>query len=261
MFSMMLVDSLMTNDNNLAGGRSLDLDEDILDIMSEEAIIVYLNYLDQLKHLFTMFIHTNFNAGKKAMGWREIEEKNLTMICRCFLKLSRTNFLIPHMFNVESLQEFLKATIPPMTQEEHNFFHSNEIVKAYEQDKNYQTTLCEPLEGEPGILFHEFIFLLGRIAWYCVHTSASMQGKLNNFFIEKLQFHPAQDINKPNITYEEVTKKLYMSDEEGIFSDEDGDEEWESEEEMDEQQKMLMEFLEKKAQEEKDFIIDYDVIL
>ena len=71
------------------------------------------------------------------MGWREIEEKNLTMISQCFLKLSRHNFLIPHMFNVEALQEFLKATIPPMTGEEYNFFENLEIVRAYEHDKNY----------------------------------------------------------------------------------------------------------------------------
>lgn len=106
----------------VVGGRSPNLDEDTLEVLSEEAIIIYLNYLDQLKHLFNSFIHTNFNAGKKALGWRDVEEKNLTMICRCFLKLSRHNYLIPHMFNVESLQEFLKATIPPMTSEEYNFF-------------------------------------------------------------------------------------------------------------------------------------------
>ena len=43
------------------------MDEDTLEILSEEAIVVYLNYLDQLKHLFTSFIHTNFNAGKKVI--------------------------------------------------------------------------------------------------------------------------------------------------------------------------------------------------
>lgn len=71
------------------------------------------------------------------MGWKEIEDKNMTMISRCFLKLSRVNYMIPHMFNVESLQEFLKATIPPMTGDEYNFFESNEIIRAYEVDKNY----------------------------------------------------------------------------------------------------------------------------
>ena len=59
------------------------------------------------------------------------------------------------------------------------------------------------------------------------------------------------------MTYEEISKKLYLSDDEAIFSDED-DEGWETDSEMDEQQKMLMEFLQKKAEEEKDFIIDYE---
>lgn len=196
------------------------------------------------------------------MGWREIEEKNLTMISRCFLKLARINYLIPHMFNVESLQEFLKATIPPMTGEEYNFFENNEIIKAYEQDKNVQTTLCDPLEGEPGCLFHEFIFLLGRIACNCVETSPTMSGKLTDFFVEKLHFHKVADSSKAHVTYDDITKRMYMSDDEGIFSDED-DGEWEtdSEEQMDEQQKRFYEFLQKKQDEQKDFIIDYENIL
>lgn len=125
-----------------------------------------------------------------------------------------------------------------MTSEEYNFFGTGQIIGAYENDKNYQTTLCEPMEGEPGLLFHEFIFLLGRIASNCVNTADSISGKLNNFFIEKLQFHAVQDTHKANITYEDITKKMYMSDDEGIFSDEDdGEDEWESgeEDEMDEQ--------------------------
>jgi hypothetical protein len=129
----------------------------------------------------------------------------------------------------------MKATIPPMTGEEYNFFENNEIIKAYEIDKNYQTTLCEPMDGEPGLLFHEFVFLLGRIASNCVNTSEHISGKLNNFFVEKLNFRKAE-MNMALLTYENITKKLYLSDgEEGIFSDED-DEGWESEEEMDEQQ-------------------------
>lgn len=113
------------------------MDEDTLEILSEESIMVYINYLDQLKYLFTSFIHVNYNAGKKAINWREIEDKSIKMISRCFLKLARHKFLIPHMFNVEDLQMFLKATIPPMTGEEYHFFENNEILRAYEQDKNY----------------------------------------------------------------------------------------------------------------------------
>jgi len=83
----------------------------------------------------------NFNAGKRVVSWRDIEEKAITMICRCFLKLARVKFLIPHMLNVEFLEELIKATIPPMTAEEYSFFEeAHEIIRTYEADKNYQTT-------------------------------------------------------------------------------------------------------------------------
>lgn len=74
MFAQMLVDSVLTNDNRckqcqftnlVVGGRVPKMDEDTLEILSEGAIRVYIGYLDQLKHLFTNFVHTNFNANKK----------------------------------------------------------------------------------------------------------------------------------------------------------------------------------------------------
>ena len=40
------------------------------------------------------------------------------------------------MFHVETLQEYMKATIPPLTGGESQFFEMNELVQAYETDKN-----------------------------------------------------------------------------------------------------------------------------
>lgn len=97
------------------------------------------------------------------------------------------------------------------------------------------------MEGEPGLLFHEFVFVLGRIACNCVNTSDNIAGKLNDFFVEKLGFHQAKSIQKTGVTYDDVTKKVthsghgLISDEEDIFSDEDGDDGWETESELDEQ--------------------------
>lgn len=143
------------------------------------------------------------------------------------------------MLNVEFLEELVKATIPPMTAEEYAFFEENhEIVRTYEADKNYQTTQCEPKVGEPGLLFHEFIFVLGRIACNCVNTSDNIAGKLGDFFVEKLGFHKAQSINKALLNYDDVTRRMSYgkgSDDEDIFSDEEEEEGWESEEELDEQ--------------------------
>lgn len=54
------------------------------------------------------------------------------------MKLARIKYLIPHMLNVEFLEELIKATIPPMTSEEYSFFEeSHEIIRTYESDKQY----------------------------------------------------------------------------------------------------------------------------
>jgi hypothetical protein len=69
MFSQLLTDSIMTTDSRckknyplqfydvVVGGRVPRGDEETLKILSEEALIVYLNYLDQLKKLYTQFVH------------------------------------------------------------------------------------------------------------------------------------------------------------------------------------------------------------
>lgn len=67
---------------------------------------------------------------------------------------------------------------------------------------------CEPKLGEPGLLFHEFVFLLSRIAIMNVNTSGTVSGKLNDFFVEKLGMSRVMDIHKARITFEDITRKL-----------------------------------------------------
>ena len=110
------------------------------------------------------------------------------MICRCFLKLARYNFLVPLMVHIDTLNSYIEDTIPPITTDENNFFRESKLIEAYESDKNYQTTLVDPVSGEPGLLFHEFIYLLGMIAYHCCNTAPDIGGRLENFFVEKLNF-------------------------------------------------------------------------
>ncbi len=64
-----------------------------------------------------------------------------------------------------------------------------------------------------------------------------------------------------------MARRLTASDDEAgedLYGSEEGDEEgeWDSDGfDMDENQKKLMEFLAKKAEEEKDFIIDYETVI
>lgn len=107
----MLVDKVMKSDHGLIAGRLPNQDPETIiaigEIFSLEAVKVNLAYLEQLKRLFTDFIHVNLNVGKKNVNWRDIEERNITMIARSFLKLCRYNYLIPHLFNIEALHSFL----------------------------------------------------------------------------------------------------------------------------------------------------------
>ena len=73
------------------------------DIFSLEAVKVNIGYLDQLKKLFTHWIHQN-QMGKITVSWKDIEDKNLAMIARSFMQMSRYNSLTPHMFNPELLE-------------------------------------------------------------------------------------------------------------------------------------------------------------
>ena len=118
--------------------------------------------------------------------------------------MAKAKLLIPHMFNIEDMQSYLKSTIPPLTSEEYQFFENNDIIRFYEQDMTHPVVNCEPMIGEPTLLFHEFVFLLARIAITNVTTSGNISGKLNDFFAEKLGFTRVADITRARITLEDV---------------------------------------------------------
>jgi hypothetical protein len=139
----------------------------------------------------------------------------------------------------------MNATIPPLTGAEFQFFEQNELVQAYESDKNYQNTQVEPLANEPGLLLHEFILLLGRICANCKTTSDKIHGNIKDFF--------DQDIfRRMELKESKAALSASESEEEGMLD--------ESEEELDEQQKQFMDFLAQKASQEKDFEFDEEEI-
>ena len=73
------------------------------EVFSLKAVRIILQYIDQLKKLYVDKLHQNFNNIKKAVGWQEVEDGNLPMISRSFLKLCKHHHLIPNLFNIEAL--------------------------------------------------------------------------------------------------------------------------------------------------------------
>lgn len=52
MYTSMLIDKAVSAKNDLVGGWMPRLDDDTKEVLSEEAVISYLAYMDQLKSLF-----------------------------------------------------------------------------------------------------------------------------------------------------------------------------------------------------------------
>lgn len=172
------------------------------------------------------------------------------MYVSAFLKLARCESLINDMLNIETLHDQIEQVIPPITQKEVDYLTTDKkLLKIYNSDKKPDLTSCDPEDGEPGLLFHEFIFLMGLIAANSMETSPVTSQVIEDFFVEKLNFKRQSEI--PGYIYPEDREEEY--DEEEIDSDDQL--------EMDEQQKAFMAFLEKKQYEDDNFQVDFDEIL
>lgn len=111
------------------------------------------------------------------------------MMVSAFLKMCRKIELIPSCCNIESLQQLIKQTITPMTNEEYEYLiEKRMLLKLYHEDVNPQSSHCEPQPGEPGLLFHEFIFLLGLIALNMQTLNPDPAKQIEEFFVDKLKF-------------------------------------------------------------------------
>ena len=153
-----------------------------------------------------------------------------------FLELAKRQSLVADLLNIETLHDLIEQVIPPITEKEHAYLETDKkLLEIYNQNVKFVV----PEEGEPGLHFHEFIFLLGRIAIDTQDSAASSPELIEDFFVEKLNFK----------------RKDTMP------ADDEYDEEYDSEDEMDQQQREFMAFLERKQAEDDAFNVDFDEIL
>ena len=122
---------------------------------------------------------------------REIEDNKVDMKVSAFLKMCRLKQIIPNSLNIEQLNDYIKQCITPMDNHEYAYIVEEErLLKIYNEDHSPETSHCEPAENEPGLMFHEFIFLLALIALKSDTNSVDYAEKIENFFRGKLQFNP-----------------------------------------------------------------------
>lgn len=188
---------------------------------------------------------------------RDIEDSNEPMKVSAFLKMCRLKQLIPHSLNIERLNQLIRQCITPMTNEEYEYLVENRmLIKVYEKDMNPETSHCEPSPGEPGLLFHEFIFLLAMIALNKDTDVVEASEKIESFFIIKLELTKVPEDYREYKSFDAHLEKAQVRaaglrpDDDGsdddLFSDNEGEDEMDRFE-IDEKQKQFKQFLEEKA--------------
>ena len=126
-----------------------------------------------------------------------------------------------------------KRILTPMTNEENEYMVvKKRLLSIYAEDQNPKESQILPEEGEPGLLFHEFIILLGQIAILCSGTHGVDYQEIENFFTENLGFKKVPEEQRKFKTFDDYLKKkpgkkVPDSDnedyeEEGVFTDDEG---------------------------------------
>ena len=72
----------------------------------------------------------------------------------------------------------------------------------FKRDNNPQSHV-EPLPGEPGLLFHEFLFVIAMIALQSETISPIPHEQIEQFFILKLEFSAVPKEGREYKTFED----------------------------------------------------------
>lgn len=179
-------------------------------------------------------------------NWKAVERENLTMPVSAFLKLCRCKHLIPHLLNLEDLKVYITEVYTPMTVAEYTWTEENKmLVEIYNKDVNPHDSRIEEHDDEPRLFFHEFIFLLAIIASKKNTSDSLPAAKIENFFVQNLEFMRVDDDLKYIPTFDEII--------------EDDDEA--SDYEIMDQQTELKRFLEERQRSEASFAINFEDVL
>lgn len=135
---------------------------------------------------------------------------NTQMKVSAFLKMCKKKELMPHALNIESLEQLIKQCITPMTNEEYEWLVENKMLyKIYREDNN-PDSYNKPDPSEPGLLFHEFIFLMALIALNMESLSADPAEQIEKFFEIKLKFDKVPNDDRRYKTFDYYLEKAQM---------------------------------------------------
>lgn len=135
--------------------------------LTENCVKLLSSYEDDLKSLFVIYINENYTAMKRSdrilLNEREIDLQNKKMTAVSFLRFLKEAEIVPHLINIEHVEECLTRIVPASVPRETEFFYKHFLVDVYAKDVDKLSEIKH--DGDPGLLFFEFQFMLARMSW------------------------------------------------------------------------------------------------
>jgi hypothetical protein len=115
--------------------------------------------------LYLLYVEENYWSLRKQnrllLTQREVQLQNKKMTAVSFIRFLKEADILPHLINVEHVEEILNRVVPSVNPKENEFYYKHFLVDCYSRDLDNQEVRSE---GDPGLLLFEFMFSLARIA-------------------------------------------------------------------------------------------------
>lgn len=145
--------------------RVMIMDEINRKMMMENAIKTLSTFEDEFKNLYLIYVEENYWSLKKQsrllLSQREVELQNKKMTAVSFIRFLKEADILPHLINVEHVEEILSRIVPSVNPKENEFYYKHFLVDCYSKDLDNSEIKSE---GDPGLLLFEFMFAIARIA-------------------------------------------------------------------------------------------------
>ncbi len=83
------------------------------------------------------------------------------MSALAFIRFLKQADVVPHLINVEHVEDILSKVVPPTGIKQSEFYYKHFLVDSYSKDLDNSELKHE---GDPGLILFEFEFALSRIA-------------------------------------------------------------------------------------------------
>jgi hypothetical protein len=162
-YNDLLGEKVTADRNSMHYSRVMQMDDMNRKMFLESSVRVLAEFEEELKNLYLIYVDENYWALKQQnrflLNHREIELQNKRMSVVSFVRFLKEAEVLPHLINIEHIEDILSRVVPATTTKESEFYYKHFLVDAYSKDLDSQNVKHD---GDPGMVLFEFIVSLAR---------------------------------------------------------------------------------------------------